>query len=792
MASSRLQNLLLILKHILLRIKSWGKHTTRALFLILRRVLVWWRFLRSKVKSGSQATEKKGIQSSSPDNNSREVKSITTLSGERYVECPELSQASRGTLPDENPPFTIAENGETISLKGAAFSLSPYTSARKGAGSAQSLHAQRLSHSHSVISHNASLSSQDLGSELSLASASASTHSGGYEFQLQRSPTHPYGPRRQFSSSDPTVGPSAHRPFELYTEPIQIPSAPSVERLSSIEGTPSINISRSQSPVPRYLNNPRITPTMPECTRRYDRRGTVLMADYGVVIPPLQLDFTTPEAPAGWTRFIHPEGALYFFHNEKRIYTESDLFDNGIFSQLTDDVAEIERFIDINAVPMPDMCLMFIDTEYSHEDKGYRSTYLFVDHRTRSVFFLDAFKASTMAAFDEVWGCKTFMHLGHEIEAQYWYFVQLYPDCLALDTKMVSELRDVLLHSIGDSMSSAFAMPPLNLDDLHKILGLTNSLEKNVGLKSVGSTSLFGRFMYIFAHARFQNFHGETCARLERDVSVHDGISKKPRTWLVKILSPILFSAPDVHLTLLRKMYVDGVLKLPDWEASAKKMNDEWQEFILFATVLLNANVAFLAIQSVDMHVRTSYRGPSQVASYVSVIASIGSIILGLLLIRQNRTKQKGTAMDVAKFLSRREHKERGLETLAILHSLPYALLMWGMVSFLIAFALVCLDDSDNSTRIITVSAFFAMAILVAWCVWSAWESQPADTLTPTPEEQGVDDEKTHLEGLDNASKTTSTDNEHEVSGVQRTLWNWMPDFIRKGSMDSDKTVTAV
>lgn len=85
------------------------------------------------------------------------------------------------------------------------------------------------------------------------------------------------------------------------------------------------------------------------------------------------------------------------------------------------------------------------------------------------------------------------------------------------------------------------------------------------------------------AHSRFQNFHGEGCARLERDVSVH-GRSTTHRTWLVKTLSPILFSAPDVHLKLLRKMYVDGIMKLAVWETSVKHMNEEWQEFILFVS----------------------------------------------------------------------------------------------------------------------------------------------------------------------------------------------------------------
>ena len=61
--------------------------------------------------------------------------------------------------------------------------------------------------------------------------------------------------------------------------------------------------------------------------------------------------------------------------------------------------------------------------------------------------------------------------------------------------------------------------------------------------------------------------------------------------------------------------------------------------------MLLNANVAFLAIPSVDLgnHIRT----PVQLASYLSVIASVGSVVTGLLLLRQHRAKPQDAAEDV-------------------------------------------------------------------------------------------------------------------------------------------------
>ena len=51
-------------------------------------------------------------------------------------------------------------------------------------------------------------------------------------------------------------------------------------------------------------------------------------------------------------------------------------------------------------------------------------------------------------------------------------------------------------------------------------------------------------------------------------------------------------------------------------------------------TVLLTANVAFLAIPSVDQG--SSTRTPTQLASYFSVVTSIGSIVIGLMLVQKH------------------------------------------------------------------------------------------------------------------------------------------------------------
>jgi len=139
-------------------------------------------------------------------------------------------------------------------------------------------------------------------------------------------------------------------------------------------------------------------------------------------------------------------------------------------------------------------------------------------------------------------------------------------------------------------------------------------------------------------------------------------------------------------------------------------------------TVLLNANVAFLSIQSVDNGGDvTPHRSAAQIVSYVSIVTSLGSTILSLLLVRQNRSKGRDAGDKVAEFLGNMTHGTRGLEHLAILYALPYALLMWSTLTFLFAFALDCFVTSDTLTRIPVGSMLGICTVLVFWCILAAW-----------------------------------------------------------------------
>ncbi|KAJ3967699.1 hypothetical protein EV361DRAFT_770250, partial [Lentinula raphanica] len=213
---------------------------------------------------------------------------------------------------------------------------------------------------------------------------------------------------------------------------------------------------------------------------------------------------------------------------------------------------------------------------------------------------------------------------------------------------------------------------------------------------------------------RFIHFYGQPAARLDRDRSVHQQNGRqKRRPWWMSCLSPVLFSAPDLYYRMLSKIWVDSFVHGTAWNDFMQALVNDWQQVALFNTVLLNANVAFLAIQSIDISSDIPQRSPAQIASFISTFASCGSMILGLVLARIHRAKDRNE-VESAIYTS---NSHNGKAILAVLYSTPYVLLLWGIIFFFIAFSFMCYTDSDAFVRTLMSCAWFVIIMLGLWCV---------------------------------------------------------------------------
>ncbi|RPD75534.1 hypothetical protein L226DRAFT_545397 [Lentinus tigrinus ALCF2SS1-7] len=444
---------------------------------------------------------------------------------------------------------------------------------------------------------------------------------------------------------------------------------------------------------------------------RYDSYATVSPRRTEWQLPAVTTEFPLENMPPDWVGYTHPEGRLYFHNPLKRIYTDTDVRDPKLLSILERFSAQIDEMVYERGLVLPpdhDLVLFLEWREISQN--GYNWIYYFVDHSSRTLFWVDDYDPLTDLFMDEVDALNCPYDIKYELQGRYWGHIELYPHGREIPEDVWTELSGMLLFADLDVTTSMTTTVTYRAEEVHRMLAMAKSA-KSVE-KTVYAT-------VVVARQRWLNCYGQTHARLGRDQSVYN--SPKPRrTLLIRLFAPLFWNAPDVHLRGLEKIFIDGIIAVVPWGTFIGKLQNEWQEFVLYATVLLNANVAFLAIPSVD-------NGPNditaaQISSYLSIITSVGSILLGLLLIRQHRVKAKETADDANAFLRSRKHKMLGLETLAIIYSLPYAMLMWGMVTFLVAFSFECFKNSDKVAVFTTAATWIAVAFLVGWTIYTGWE----------------------------------------------------------------------
>ena len=101
-------------------------------------------------------------------------------------------------------------------------------------------------------------------------------------------------------------------------------------------------------------------------------------------------------------------------------------------------------------------------------------------------------------------------------------------------------------------------------------------------------------------------------------------------------------------------------------------------------------------------------------------------------------------------FLTRRGVSRLGFETLALMYSLPYALLVWGwvhpftlsqprqipysrtsMIFFLLSFSWMCCTTNNVPTYVLVAFAWMWLMASVVWCVSASFERQPYYHLLP-------------------------------------------------------------
>ncbi|KIJ61590.1 hypothetical protein HYDPIDRAFT_31195 [Hydnomerulius pinastri MD-312] len=477
------------------------------------------------------------------------------------------------------------------------------------------------------------------------------------------------------------------------------------------------------------FREPRFIPMSANDVMRYDRS-----AKSHAMIDPAYSDYTIKEY---LIEYPSTDGALPHGWTAHRTFTEVDICDHTIF-------ADIEQFQSFlygelrQAIADQRVNLELEDVELVLEPKaddyGVLCSYYFVHSRKRCLFWLEEFDARSMLG-----DCKGVAALSHKklaVEAQYWKHRDLFPVLGEVTKELLNQVKSMMLHATCDHLSSTRSTAALSTDELKNYMAVVEKIDINSTSRCDHTAVILSRMMHMFYRSQYLNFHGQPCARLSVDQTVH-GWRYRPSKAMI-VLAPLLCMAPIAHVRSLHMSFVDDIASTVEWNTFITKLNGQLQNLNLLGTVLLGANVGFLAIQSVD---EGGGRSVTQIASYTSLVFSFGSIALGLTFIGLNLTgRERGS--EAANFLRRMSDEQHGLEKLAIIYSLPYAFLMWSMLLFLLAFSVEWCKPGDKVSRATVASVLLVVCGLIIWCIHVAqdrrarWWWKPDPRLAPRSHEK--------------------------------------------------------
>ncbi|KAH9963109.1 hypothetical protein BJV74DRAFT_335849 [Russula compacta] len=511
--------------------------------------------------------------------------------------------------------------------------------------------------------------------------------------------------------------------------PLALPE-PNVSRISL--QVPLTNAPGTE-PVP---GNRWIRPMHPEQVSRYVKKGDVSRkkSDFDLHRMTVELphSYRYDNDLGGWESVIHPGGALYFYHEPLRIFTDVYMYDpvlraevHAFANQLREQLSELLY----EGTPLPtdhfDLVLDIIETK----DKKTIWQYYYVDHKTEMVFW--PVNYNMRGLLSEIHGVQESGHIKHRLQSLYWVHWSLYPvgyEGRRFPDNASEKLLGILLSGSMDSLTSRLSTAPYSVADMQIMRDIIKEA-KDLGTKNADAISSIARLLSICVQWRFVHFHGQKTSRQNRYKSIYEGDGHK-RTILIRLLSPILFYTPDVHLRELRKVWADELVIEEVWKDFMQKLVSEWVEFILYSTVMLTANVGFLAIQVVIIVPQDGWikASPTQIASSISLVYSLGSIIIGQLLIRRNRTMAMQDTKTAWNYLDCMKKSSYYLEPLAIIYSLPNALLMWSTWVFFIAVLLLSFQNTTTEIRVLIGAAAAFVAALIIWCIVNSWDSGKEDS----------------------------------------------------------------
>ncbi|KAF7790181.1 hypothetical protein EIP86_001133 [Pleurotus ostreatoroseus] len=460
----------------------------------------------------------------------------------------------------------------------------------------------------------------------------------------------------------------------------------------------------------------------------------IVQRDVGFSFAAFETEHRIEHPPiSGWHSYIHPKGWIYYYKQPSadrtaRYATQAHLHEPSILAE-TNRVVEILDMM-LRARPHPSIGGTAIEVVIDRLGEGSFKYYM-VNHTSNCLFHPEKTDHSTLAHPSMVVQSK--QHLQVAIDVQYWKHVELFPQGKTLHEAFWQELKGLLIHgaiALSDTTGDPDSMYPYKSDRMKDLLDIVETMESSWSERRTNATdyviSAAASLMSVFLAKRAIHRYAQPNPKLARDqreifesqdehAAIHHYWADTSR--IEYFLSVIMFFAPRVYFKVFRNTN-DNLLTHEEWVPVFDGLKDDWQQVAINAAVLMNANIAFLAIPGIPIR-DDGILIPIQVICQLSILLSLMSMITGLVLIKQNAVTEGKVHSGFFRFVTAWRDEDIGLYAAAFMFSIPYVLLIWSTVSFLASLGLLAFEHHGTWQRTSLAVTWSITIIIGLWGIFA-------------------------------------------------------------------------
>ncbi|KAF9467791.1 hypothetical protein BDZ94DRAFT_1247739 [Collybia nuda] len=363
--------------------------------------------------------------------------------------------------------------------------------------------------------------------------------------------------------------------------------------------------------------------------------------------------------PEQWSAHTHPEGQLYFYRRSSpRIVTEAYIYHSEIMAKVNYWSKSIEDILSQQDATVSDDLELFLQIE------GDDCAYYFVDHSTRTEFWLETLNTEDLNMFPVV----SPSHLKLALEEHYWSHVEHFPmHRETISEACFDELIGVFSHGAADHMTSNLSTFPYSAVECTKFLKLLRGSRDRL---NDGHIICFAARLWslVFTH-RFSTHYGEESARLSRDQSILEDYAEDSYAASV-ITSFVSFKISNAYTARLNDIYTDRLVYVQQWRPFISTCLRDWKTISYLTFPILMLHVSFFFAQS------------SALLAIISALCLGGSLISSTLLVHRHEELEDATATRALSYLEAIRSERFKFQLVAFVYSLPKALYFWGLGIF--------------------------------------------------------------------------------------------------------------